>query len=75
MIEEVLDKEFMKGSEFFLTKDDVFASEEGLMVPPNFQTPIPPLCFHSSYDLIAKTQFTMREVFPPYRKRKTNAYP
>jgi len=69
LIEEVLDKEFMNGSEFFLTKDD-FPSAGGLMLPPNFQTPIPPLCFHSSYDLIAKTQFTTREAFPPYKKKE-----
>ena len=70
LIEEVLDKEFMNGSEFFLTKDDALASEGGLIPPPNFQTPIPPLCFHSSYDLIAKTQFTIREAFPPYKFKK-----
>ena len=37
--EEVLDKEFVNGSEFFLTKDLVAETVAGLTFPPNFQTP------------------------------------
>jgi len=43
--DEVLDKELVNGSEFFLTKD--FADTVGLRFPPNFHTPFDPLIFHS----------------------------
>lgn len=45
LMDEVLDKEFVKGSEFFLTND--FAELVGLRVPPNFHAPFAPVCFHS----------------------------
>lgn len=45
LMEEFLDKELVNGSEFFLTKD--FAEIVGLIVPPNFHTPLAPVCFHS----------------------------
>ena len=45
LIDEFLDKEFVKGSEFFLTKD--LADIVGFTFPPNFHTPFPPVCFHS----------------------------
>jgi len=45
LIDEFLDKELVNGSEVFLTKD--FEEIAGLIVPPNFHTPLPPVCFHS----------------------------
>lgn len=45
LIEEVLDKELVNGSEFFLTKD--LAEIVGLGFPPNFHAPFAPFCFHS----------------------------
>ena len=53
----------MNGSEFFLTKD--LADTGGFTFPPNFQIPFPPVCFHSLYDLSAKTVFTTLADFPP----------
>jgi hypothetical protein len=45
LIDEVLDKELVNGSKFFLTKD--FEEIVGLRFPPNFHTPFAPFCFHS----------------------------
>lgn len=45
LMDEFRDKELVNGSEFFRTKD--FAEIVGLTVPPNFHTPLLPVCFHS----------------------------
>lgn len=43
--DKLLEKEFVNGSEFFLTKD--FPVVAGFTFPPNFHIPFPPVCFHS----------------------------
>lgn len=43
--DEVLDEEFINGSEFFLTKD--LTDVVGFTFAPNFHVPFPPLFFHS----------------------------
>lgn len=45
LIDELLDRELVKGSEFFLTND--FPEGVALTVPPNFHDPFAPVCFHS----------------------------
>lgn len=63
--DEVLEREFVNGSEFFRT--NCLADVVGFTFPPNFQIPLLPLCFHSLYDFSAKTQLTILEDFPPWK--------
>lgn len=65
--DKVLRKEFMNGSEFFRMKG--FPKVGGFIFPPNFHEPLPPPCFHLSYDLSARTQFTTLADFPPCKFR------
>lgn len=61
--DKVLRMEFEKGSEFFRIKG--FPKVDGFVFVPNFHEPLPPPCFHSLYDLRARTQFTTLADFPP----------
>lgn len=66
--DEALEKEFMNGSEFFRTKD--FTQIGAFKFAPGFHDPFPPPSFHSLYDLIARTQFTILADFPPCTVRR-----
>lgn len=62
--EEFLERKLRKRSELLLAIG-LAREEQGLELALNFQTPLPPDCFHSWYDLRAMMQFTIRDDFPP----------
>lgn len=63
-VDEVVKKEFFNGSVFFRI-NGFLVKLEGLKFPEYFHDPRAPLCFHSSYDLRARTQLTILADFPP----------